>query len=115
VLAEAAKWSRAHADVLVDTHWLGGDPAKLEVYGYAAWSPRAGIVTLRNPDNQPHEYELELGSAFELPPGAGRKFNLQSPWAEEASRPVLKAEAGTPLRLTLKPFEILVLNATSVN
>ena len=25
-LAEAAAWSRANADVLVDTHWIGGDP-----------------------------------------------------------------------------------------
>ena len=98
VLAETAKWSRTNADVFVDTHWIGGDPAKLEVYGYAAWSPRAGIVTLRNPDNQPHEYELEVGSAFELPPGAATKFNLLSPWAEDAQRPALQAEAGTPLR-----------------
>ena len=53
VLAEAAKWSRANADVLVDTHWIGGDPSKLEVYGFASWSPRKGIVMLRNPDEQP--------------------------------------------------------------
>lgn len=115
VLAEAAKWSRAHSDVLVDTHWLGGDPAKLEVYGYAAWSPRAGIVALRNPDNQPHEYELEIGSAFELPRGARTKFSLRSPWVEDSERPILRAEAGTSLRFTLKPFEILILDATPVN
>jgi hypothetical protein len=34
VLAEAAKWSRANAEVLKDTHWIGGDPARLEVYGW---------------------------------------------------------------------------------
>ena len=38
-LAEAAKWSRRNAGTLVDTHWLGGDPRKLEVYGWASWSP----------------------------------------------------------------------------
>ncbi len=64
VLAEAAKWSRANADVLVDTHWIGGDPSKLEVYGFASWSPRQGIVMLRNPDEQPHEFALDIGSAF---------------------------------------------------
>jgi hypothetical protein len=53
VLAEAAKWSRANADVLVDTPWVGGDPGKLEVYGYASWTRRKGIVMLRNPDDQP--------------------------------------------------------------
>ena len=28
VLAEAAKWSRANAGTLVDTHWIGGTPAR---------------------------------------------------------------------------------------
>ena len=34
------KWSRSNAmDVLVDTHWVGGEPFKLEVYGWASWTP----------------------------------------------------------------------------
>ena len=40
VLAKAAKWSRANSQVLVDTHWIGGDPWKFEPYGFASWSPR---------------------------------------------------------------------------
>ena len=39
-LDEAAKWSRANADVLKDARWIGGDPAGLEVYGWASWAPR---------------------------------------------------------------------------
>jgi hypothetical protein len=115
VLVEAAKWSRANADVLLDTHWIGGDPAKSEVYGYASWSPRAGIIALRNPDDQPHEYDLDVGSAFELPPGAATKFNLRSPWVEDANQPDLLAEVGKPLRVTLKPFEIVVLSSVPLN
>ncbi|SPE42168.1 hypothetical protein SBA3_500033 [Candidatus Sulfopaludibacter sp. SbA3] len=42
-LAEAAKWSRGNAATLVDTHWIGGDPAKLEPYGWAAWSPAKAV------------------------------------------------------------------------
>ena len=111
VLAEAAKWSRANADVLVDTHWIGGDPAKLQVYGYASWSARKGTVMLRNPDVQPHEYALDVAAAFELPFGAQAKYLLKSPWAEDGSKPALRAEAGKPLRITLKPFKIVVLDA----
>ncbi len=111
VLAEAAKWSRADADVLVDTHWIGGDPAKLQVYGYASWSARKGIVMLRNSDVQPREYALDIAAAFELPSGAQTKYLLKSPWAEDASKPALRAQAGKPLRITLKPFEIVVLDA----
>ncbi len=111
VLAEAAKWSRANADVLVDTHWIGGDPAKPQVYGYASWSARKGIVMLRNPDVQPREFALDVAAAFELPSGAQTNYLLKSPWSEDAARPALRAEAGKPLRLTLNPFEIVVLDA----
>jgi hypothetical protein len=110
VLAEAAKWSRANTDVLVDTHWIGGDPGKQQVYGYASWSARKGIVMLRNPDLQPHDYALDVAAAFELPRGGQTKYLLKNPWAEDASKPALRAEAGKPLPITLKPFEILVLD-----
>jgi hypothetical protein len=112
VLAEAAHWSRAHADVLVDTHWIGGDPGQLEVYGYASWTPRLGLIMLRNPDDQPHAFALDVGAAFELPPGAPRRYTLQSPWAEDARKTWPPAEAGKPLSLELAPFEVLVLEAS---
>ena len=111
VLAEAARWSRANAPVLVDTHWVGGDPGRLEVYGYASWTPRRAALMLRNPDAQPREFSLDVGSAFELPPGAPLAYTLKSPWAEDAAQPALAARAGTPIRLTLKPFQVLVWDA----
>ncbi|MBN2579648.1 MAG: hypothetical protein JXB10_11715 [Pirellulales bacterium] len=111
VLAEAAKWSRASADVLADTHWIGGDPAKLEVYGYASWSPRKGIVTLRNPSDRPQEFSLDVGAAFELPPGAPQHYALKSPWSEDAAKPGLSATAGRPLPITLAPWQVLVFDA----
>ncbi len=69
-LAEAAKWSRDNADVLVDTHWIGGDAAKGEPYGYASWSARKGILCVRNPSSRPKNLTLKLAEAFELPRGA---------------------------------------------
>ena len=110
VLAEAAKWSRANADVLVDTHWIGGDPAQGEVYGYASWSPRKGILMLRNPNDRQREFSLDVGAAFELPAGATRRFTLRSVWAEEKAKPTLTAEAGKSLLVTLKPLEIVVFD-----
>ena len=111
VLAEGAKWSRAHADVLVDTHWLGGDPANLDVYGYASWSPRMGIIMLRNPDDQPHSFALDVGAAFELPAGSAGHFTLHSPWAGDAAQPGMSAVAGRPLMIELQPFEVRIFEA----
>lgn len=110
VLAEAARWSRTQADVLVDTHWIGGDPSKGEVYGYASWSATKGIITLRNPNDQPHSYNLDLQNAFELPSGAPKTYTLKSPWAEDRSKSALSVQAGRPLAVLLQPFEILILS-----
>lgn len=111
-IAEAAKWSRRNADILVDTHWIGGDPAKLEVYGWASWSPRGGIITLRNPDKMPHSFELDVQSAFELSEGAAKEFTARSPWKEAAGKPALNLRAHEPRRIGLQPFEVLTLEAT---
>jgi hypothetical protein len=113
-LAEAAKWARANADVLVDTHWIGGDPGRLEVYGHAAWSPRLGIVVLRNPSDQAASFELDVAHAFELPAGAPRLYRARSPWHEDGAKPALELRAGTPVKIALKPFEVLTLDATPV-
>ncbi|HXW56919.1 MAG TPA: enterotoxin [Candidatus Cybelea sp.] len=111
LLAETAKWSRRNSDILVDTHWIGGDPAKLEVYGWASWSPRGGILTLRNPDKVPHRFDLDLASAFELPSGAARNYVARSPWKQDQAVRELDLTAGQSRALSLQPFEVLTLEA----
>jgi len=111
VLAEAATWSRTNADVLMDTHWIGGDPGKSQIYGYASWSPRKGILMLRNPDDQPGEIALDAERVFELPMGAATSYTLKSPWSEDAPRTELQAIARQPIIVRLKPFEVVVLEA----
>jgi hypothetical protein len=105
-LAEAAKWSRANAEVLKDTHWIGGDPGHLAVYGWAAWTPRKAIITLRNPSDAPQSFALDIGRALELPAGAARTFTAHSPWKADAAQKARTFTAGQPVLLTLKPFEV---------
>ncbi len=108
-LAEAAKWSRANADVLVDTHWVGGDPGKNEIYGWASWNARRGILVLRNPDDQSASFTADFKKMFELPNGAPGSFTLRSPWKQDKSQPEIKVTADQPHVFQLKPFEVLVL------
>ena len=113
-LAEAAKWSRDNTDVLVDTHWAGGDPAAGEVYGWAAWSERKGILSLRNPSDKPGSIMIDIGKAFELPNGAAEKYSLKSPWKEDTGSEAIVLMAGKTHTFELKPFEVLVYDATSL-
>jgi len=112
VLAEAAKWSRSNADVFADTHWIGGDPAKGEIYGWASWSKRKAVLSLRNPSDQPAEISLDVAKAFELPAGAPRHYSVKSPWKDDAAKPAITVTAGQPYPFKLQPFEVLVWDAT---
>ena len=109
-LAEAARWSRANADVLKDTHWIGGDPAKLEVYGWASWSPAKAILVLRNPSDRPARLSVDVRSAFELPAGAPTGYRAHSPWHEDRGLRSIDLRAGSPRTFELNPFEVLTLD-----
>ncbi len=111
-LAEAAKWSRAHADVLKDTHWVGGDPAWLQVYGWASWTPAEGILVLRNPSDKEQTMRVKLQDVFELPPEAAQTYTAKSPWKDDAGRPAILLRAQQAHEFHLAPFEVLTLNVT---
>lgn len=111
-LAEAARWSRTNAQVLKDTHWVGGDPAWLEVYGWAAWTPAKGILTLRNPSDHPQNITLLLQDAFELPNNAAQHYTARSPWKDDATNASIALSAVQPHTFQLAPFQVLTLEVT---
>jgi hypothetical protein len=94
----------------VDTHWIGGAPADREVYGWASWSPKKGILTLRNPSARAQEIKIDQATAFELPVGAANKYSVVNPFPDQAVA-VKRLAAGTETTFKLKPFEVLVIEA----
>ena len=112
-VADAAKWAQANADVLVDSHWVGGDPLQLQVYGYASWNPRKGTLMLRNPNDQPQSFTVDAQTVFELPSGAAKNYALKSPYSDQRV-PTLSLTAGCPIAITLQPFEVLVFDTQPV-
>jgi hypothetical protein len=110
-LADAAKWSRANADVLRDSHWIGGDPGRLDVYGWAAWSPTKSIITFRNPDAHPQTAVIDLQRQLELPNGSVRQFNVRDVWNSGGQVPK-HLDADHVSTVTLAPFEVLTLELT---
>jgi hypothetical protein len=113
-LAEAARWSRENSGTLVDTHWIGGDPGKLQVYGWVSWSPEKGILTLRNPSDRAQSFSVDVGEAFELREGMARKYSAHSPWKADKDAEAIALEAGHAHTFVLRPFEVLTLEAKAV-
>ena len=110
ILAEAAKWARANEDVLVDAHWVGGNPGDGQVYGVASWNPTKATLMLRNPSDQPQSIDIEPVTHFEIPKHEKvRTFVMKSPWADEADKPAVTLTAGEVHRFELEPFQVMVL------
>lgn len=114
-IAEAAKWSRDNQDVLVDTHWIGGDPRKGEIYGWASWSPRKGILVLRNPGDKGRWIDIDVKKMFELSDQAPKTYVGHSPWAADIYDKPRAFRSGITETVALEPFQVLVLDLTPVN
>jgi hypothetical protein len=104
VLAAAALWARARADVLRDSHWIGGDPARGEVYGWASWAPGRAVLVLRNPAAH-RSFDVDLAPLLELPQSEARRFVAHAAFGRAAPHTLV---AGQVLRLRLAPCEVLV-------
>ncbi len=112
-LAECIRWNQKHADILVDAHWVGGDPLKGEPYAVAAWRRNQGTLMLRNPSDRPQTFTLDVGAAFELPAGAAKRYRLGAAYPDQRAAGITEVSAGTPAAIELQPFEVLVLDAVA--
>ncbi|GAA4484600.1 enterotoxin [Gluconacetobacter asukensis] len=110
VIADTAKWARANAGILKDSHWVGGDPGRLEPYGWAAWTPKKAFLTLRNPDQVPRRILIEPDKVLELPDDAPMRYTVHTLWAKSPAPRTL--DAATPVVIQLAPFEVMTLELT---
>jgi hypothetical protein len=114
-IAEAARWARDDADTLADTHWIGGDPGQLQAYGWASWSPRHGILAVRNPSDKPSSISIDVAKAFELPTNAPQLYRAAGRWRSAGGVIQLEMRAGVEREISLAPFEVVVVNVEPVD
>ena len=114
ILAEGVKWSKTNANVLVDTHWIGGDPSKLQIYGTAAWQDDKCTIMLRNPNNKESRYKLNIAEALQLPEHSPSTFSLKYAFKPYNENPTFTVSPANPHTFSLKPFEVLVLHGQAI-
>ena len=85
-LADCMDWQQRNADVLPDTHWVGGNPwdgKKAHIYGWAAWNGKKVTMTLRNPDVNGQAITTTLRQVFDIPAYIKTTITLQSSFADQ--------------------------------
>ncbi len=111
ILAKAMQWSDKHRNVLPDVHWVGGDPGKQEIYGFAAWNHQEGTLTWRNPSSSTKKITFRLKEVLELPAGYQAKFSAYNVTGE-VKEGAIDSEAEVALELA--PFQVKVLELKPV-
>ena len=87
-LADLIKWQKENSDVLMDAHWVGGDPwtgSKAEVYGWAAWNGEKAVLTLRNGGNDTQTFTTTLREALEIPANITGSIVLTKAFSDQAN------------------------------
>lgn len=114
-LAAAARWAREREAVLVDTHWVGGDPGQLQVYGWAAWSPQRATLVLRNPAARAQRFTVDPVEALDLPAEAPQRYRATPAFTSAAGGAAAQElTAGTAATFDLQAFEVRVLDLTPI-
>ena len=118
-LAECIKWMRRNADVLADTHWVGGKPwdgTDGSVYGWAAWNKKKCTLTLRNSSASEKTLHTTLRQALDVPPNVTGTVTLKNSYADQRALPNLTdqpVDVDAEIDITLQPLEVLVLEGTN--
>ena len=107
-LAKAIHWAKANEDIMADTHWVGGSPAAGQVYGFASWSPKKSILSLRNPSSVKQSIKIDVAKVFEIPANHSNNYKFYDAKVENNSQIVKR---GKSVEITLDPFEVKVFNA----
>ena len=110
VLASAIKWSKENARVLPDTHWIGGDPEKGDVYGYASWSPGKALFSLRNPSGEVKQFKVTVNKLFELPAAFNKRYKFSQVYGGTNGN-TFNYNKDEAVTITMKPYETKIFNA----
>ena len=116
-LAECIRWQKDNADVLMDAHWVGGNPwngSKAEIYGWAAWNGEKACLTLRNGANGEQTITTTLRQALEIPANINGTIRLRKAFVDQAALSGLtegeEINIDTELTLTLPGSSVYVFN-----
>ncbi|MCC8423685.1 hypothetical protein [Mucilaginibacter sp. UR6-11] len=109
-IRDAANWSKANKKQLADIHWVGGDPARGQPYGYAGWADKKGVLTLRNPTALPQSIIINVREIFEIPSDLSGNYSFYNVRTQSKE----KIYSGGAIVVKLAPYEVKVMNAKSL-
>ena len=119
-LAKCITWHRNNADVLADTHWVGGNPwdgSKANIYGWASWNETKSTLTLRNPTGSNKSLSTTMRQALEIPVHITGKIRLTSAFDDQTNYTGItdqEIDIDTLITFNMPAFDVIVFNGATV-
>lgn len=110
-LAAALNWAKSNEGIMPDTHWLGGNPEKGEIYGYASWSEDKALLTIRNPSSTAKTFDLDVKRIWEIPNGLENEYLFYDVKKDKSDYKNLPILEGDRFMVNMEPYEVKVLEA----
>ena len=110
-LADASNWAKGNESVMADVHWIGGDPSKGEIYGFAGWSQVKAFLSLRNPSKVERTFVVNVNTIFELPDHFNDDYSFYDARTTGKTEAKQAFAKGRSFSISLQPLEVVVLNA----
>ena len=118
-LAQCIAWARRNADVLADTHWVGGNPWDKkkqdgDIYGWASWNRTKCTLSLRNSSKNPKVLKSTLRQILDIPSDVKGTVTLRSSFADQTRLPIMDKpiDVDAPIEIQLAPFDIVAMEGT---
>ncbi|MDO5473281.1 MAG: hypothetical protein Q4F35_08090 [Akkermansia sp.] len=118
-LANCIAWIRRNADVLADTHWVGGNPWDKkkkdgDIYGWASWNKSKCTLSLRNSSKYEKTLKSTLREILDVPPTMKGKVTLRSSFADQTKLPIMDRaiDVDEPIEISLAPFDVVAMEGT---
>ena len=106
--ADALRFIRNDYESLKTSQFIGGCPAKAEVYGYSCWSENKGILSLRNPANRPQSITVTLDENIGVNENAeNMRMVYFYPYAKETEGK--SYSFGDTITINLAPLEAVIM------
>ena len=120
-VADCIEWHKKNADVLGDTHWVGGAPwdgSASHMYGWAAWNENKNTVTLRNPCGTTQTLTTTLREIFEIPSYVTEQYiALTDAYANQTSTVLSNnvIDIDETINITLPAFMVVTYDGVPTN
>lgn len=115
-LAQCIAWVRRNQDVLVDTHWVGGNPWDKQkkdgdIYGWASWNMSKCTLSLRNSSKYTKTMKTTLREVLDVPASVKGTVTLRSSFADQTRLPIMDrpVDVDEVIEITLKPFDVVAM------